>query len=383
MVSSEEIVERSMYMNLLSVALAAGVTLDPDDYLDENGNPTPQSEAQWNTDKKALSKFVYIFGVGNNQERGIKEVPRITLDLQGYYPGVIGMERYQVDDTIKHNPRMIETGYTTKEIVIDVHLVSKTQADMRLLHSIMYKALPSQGYIKPYFNDKEAFFNGGLLPSENIYLEVGNYYDHADTGHGLLEHVYQYKVSDGVVPDEVVNMDLVPIRDITCLIGIKDKPVPGSSNIEAIIHIPEEAINSISVNLSVGVNSYITPIPIDFSKTEGITAYIWDGTRPDQQTVLLTKVDAVPKNTPVLIVSTLESVILYRAEEEPATSNCILRYALPNLDYNTVFIPTVNETTRDLEFIYYETYQSENFYTYIDMSDLAAAPTTVLVEYSL
>lgn len=219
MVSSEEIVERSFYMNLLAVALKAGYTIDPNDYLDERGLPTKETEAAYQAAKKAIKKFVYIFGIGNNQDRGIKEVPRITLDLQGYYPGVIGMERYQLDDTDKSTPRMMETGYTTKEVVIDVHLVSKTQADMRLLHSIMYKALPSQGYIKPFKGDRDEFFNKGLLKAENIYIEVGNYYDHTDTDHGLLEHVYQYKVSDGIVSEDLVDVDIVPIKDIRVLIG--------------------------------------------------------------------------------------------------------------------------------------------------------------------
>ena len=219
MVSSEEIVERSLYMNLLAVALKSGYTIDPDNHLDERGLPTTETEAHQIADKAKVEKVVYSFGICNNQERGIKEVPRITLDLQGYYPGVIGMERFQLDDTDKEHPRMIETGYNTKDIVIDVHLVSKTQADMRLLHSIMYKALPSQGYIKPYMGNKEEFMKSGLLESENIYLEVGNYYDHVDTDHGLLEHVYQYKISDGVVSDEILDMDLVPIKDISVLIG--------------------------------------------------------------------------------------------------------------------------------------------------------------------
>lgn len=219
MVSSEEIIERSMYMNLLAVALKAGVTLDPNEYLNDKGLPTKETEDKYKEDKSKLKRFVYIFGIGNNQERGIKEVPRITLDLQGYYPGVIGMERYQLDDTDKEHPRMIDTGYNTKDIVIDVHLVSKTQQDMRMLHSIMYKALPTQGYIKPYKGNKEAFMNSGLQRSENIYIEVGNYYDHVDTDHGLLEHVYQYKISDGVVSDETLDMELIPIRDISVLIG--------------------------------------------------------------------------------------------------------------------------------------------------------------------
>jgi hypothetical protein len=220
MVSTEEIVERSFYMNLLYVALQAGVTIDPDNYLDESGKPTKDGEQRYRDDLAKLKTFVSIFGIGNNQERGIKFVPRITLELQGYYPGNIGMERYQIDDTIKNNPKIIDTGYDVKDISIDVHLVSKTQADMRLLHSIMYKALPSKGYIKPFINDKEDFFNTGLLKSNNIYIEVGNYYNHDNTDQGLLEKVYTYSVTDGVVTEVGQEVELVPIRDITCLIGL-------------------------------------------------------------------------------------------------------------------------------------------------------------------
>lgn len=237
MVSSEEIVERSFYMNLLAVALKAGNTIDPNDYLDPTtGMPTKETEAKYQKDRKAIKKFVYIFGIGNNQERGIKEVPRITLELQGYYPGMIGMERYQLDDD-KDNPRMLDTGYLSKDIVIDVHLVSKSQADMRLLHSIMYKALPTQGYIKPFLGDKEKFMKEpGLWRSENIYVEVGNYYDHSDTDHGLLEHVYQYKISDGVVNEETAeNFDIVPIKDISVLIGTNDMGEKECS----IVYVPE------------------------------------------------------------------------------------------------------------------------------------------------
>ena len=64
MVSSEEIIERSMYMNLLAVALKAGVTIDPDDYLNSSGLPTKETEARYLADKAKIKKFVYIFGIG-------------------------------------------------------------------------------------------------------------------------------------------------------------------------------------------------------------------------------------------------------------------------------------------------------------------------------
>ena len=51
MVSTEEIVERSVYMNILAVALKSGHTIDPDDYLD-NGLPTIETEKRYKRSTK-------------------------------------------------------------------------------------------------------------------------------------------------------------------------------------------------------------------------------------------------------------------------------------------------------------------------------------------
>ena len=99
----------------------------------------------------------------------------------------------------------------------------------------MYKALPTQGYIKPFLGDKEKFLSEpGLWRSENIYIEVGNYYDHSDTDHGLLEHVYQYKINDGVVNEETAdNFEIVPIKDIRVLIGSQNQGEREYSELQA------------------------------------------------------------------------------------------------------------------------------------------------------
>ena len=58
MVSTEEIVERSVYMNILAVAIKSGHTIDPDDYL-ENGLPTIETEKRYKEDKAKIQKFIY------------------------------------------------------------------------------------------------------------------------------------------------------------------------------------------------------------------------------------------------------------------------------------------------------------------------------------
>jgi hypothetical protein len=219
MVSTQEIVERSVYYALLYTAKINELTLDPDDYLDINtGLPTPETQVRFNRDREAMEKFVAIFGIGNNLSRGQKLCPRITLDLQGYYPGHIGIEKYALSVEDKNNPKRIEySSYTSKDIVIDVHLVANNQPDMRLLHSLMYKALPAMGYIKPYYNDRYEYAQGKISSTDNIFIEVGNYYDHNDVNHGILERVYSYIISDGIIEEPDSDMELVPIRDISVL----------------------------------------------------------------------------------------------------------------------------------------------------------------------
>lgn len=218
MVNLEEIIERSFYIALLHETLKRGLTINPDDYL-VDGLPTEYTADQFEQDKKAIGKkFIYIFGIGNNLVRGPKDCPRITIELNAYYPGDIGTEKFSVEES-EENFDVIEYDYVTKSTNLDIHLVANTQQEMRLLHDIMYRALPAKGYLKPYFNDYEAWKNTPMGATGNLYIEVGNFYDHPDLQHGLLEKVYTYEVSDGLILEEVVSQgEIVPIKDISVLI---------------------------------------------------------------------------------------------------------------------------------------------------------------------
>lgn len=108
--------------------------------------------------------------------------------MQGFYNGDIGVNKYIIGDKLENgNYQASEFPYETKDITLDIHLVANTQQDMRLLHSIMYEALPSRGYVRPYYNDLEEWEDGKVAPTGNLYIEIGNYYDHPDESQGLLE----------------------------------------------------------------------------------------------------------------------------------------------------------------------------------------------------
>lgn len=221
MVTTQEIIERSLYASLMQVALQLNLTVDPEDYLPVS---TTNSE-RYKEDVEGLNKFIYIFGVGNNQVRGPKIVPRITVDLNAYYPGDIGTEAFMVgDEKVNDEYRQYVYPFETKNAQFDIHLVANKSEDMRLLHSIMYTALPVRGYIKPFIEQtlKDYIANKGLNKTGNLYIEIANYYDHNDQEHGLLEKVYSYTVVDSYI-DEVFNEGdtFAPIRDIRALIQLE------------------------------------------------------------------------------------------------------------------------------------------------------------------
>lgn len=231
MISTQEVIERSMYASLMQVALQLNKTIDPDLYLPVS----VENQTRYQRDKDAIGdSFIYIFGVGNNQVRGPKIVPRITLDLNAYYPGNIGTEAFMIGDEKENEEfRQYTYPFETKNVQFDVHLVANTSQDMRLLHSIMYTALPVRGYIKPFIelNLQEYLKNKGLNKTGNLYIEVSNYYDHNDQDHGLLEKVYSYTIIDSYIEENFPEgATFAPIKDIRALIQYYDSDGSVSDN---------------------------------------------------------------------------------------------------------------------------------------------------------
>lgn len=222
MVTTQEIIERSMYASLMQVALQLNMTVNPELYLPVSA----ENSQRYQDDVKALKKFIPIFGVGNNQVRGSKTVPRITIDLNAYYPGNVGTEAFMVGDELENNEyRQYTYPFETKNVQFDVHLVANKSEDMRLLHSIMYTALPVRGYIKPFIEDslQEYLEHKGLNKTGNLYIEISNYYDHNDQEHGLLEKVYSYTLYDSYIEENISSdTTFAPIKDIRALINLID-----------------------------------------------------------------------------------------------------------------------------------------------------------------
>lgn len=207
MVNSQEIVERSVYDALLRVAIALGYSLDPNLYLPES----VANAAKMKSDILALTKYIPIFGTANASAKDQKTTPRIVVNARGFYPGGIGMPKELIEKSVGQGFTINEEPYEVLDQYIDVHLVANTQEDLRLLHQILFWALPQRGYIKPY-NEENFLFSG------NIFIEVGNFYDYPNNTLGLLEKVYQYKVFDTILGEQPDAGTLPAIHNIQVLL---------------------------------------------------------------------------------------------------------------------------------------------------------------------
>lgn len=205
MLDSQEIIERSMYTAILNTALKLGYTLDPSNYLPANS----LNSQKLKEDMKKLDKFVYVFGSGNSFSKDQKITPRIVIHEKGFYPGAIGIPRKLLLENEGIGFTATEVPYETIDQYIDIHIVAQNQADIRLLHQLLFWSIPQRGYIKPYNAEK-------FLPTGNIFLELVNFFDRPDLEYGLIEKIYEFEVYDCLLPPHESTLeDVPPIKDIS------------------------------------------------------------------------------------------------------------------------------------------------------------------------
>lgn len=208
MVDSQEIIERSIYCSILNVAKELGFTVDPNEYLPIN----TQNQQRFKEDISKLTKYIQIFGTGNNQSKDIKLTPRIVVNAKGFYPGNIGLPRQLIEKEEGVGFTVTEEPYETIDQYIDVHLVANNQDDLRLLHKILFWSIPQRGYVKPY-NQQKFLFSG------NIFVELVNFLDIPNLELGLMEKVYEFLIQDTLVLEKAQESYLVPIVDINLLLA--------------------------------------------------------------------------------------------------------------------------------------------------------------------
>ncbi|MEG1415181.1 MAG: hypothetical protein RSC49_01125 [Clostridium sp.] len=211
MIDSQEIIERSVYQSLLNTTMAQGFTLDPNKYFPVS----IQNSKKFETDKIELEKqkgfYVCVFGVGNNQSKGMKTTPRIVVDSQGFLPGDIGLPK-SITEKVEGKYFVSEQSFEAIDQYIDIHLVAENQNQIRLLQNILANSIPQRGYIKPYTYDDPPF-------DGNIYIEASNFYQMPDNEKGIIEKVYQFIIKDTLLPTNTKLTELPKMVDVSLLLN--------------------------------------------------------------------------------------------------------------------------------------------------------------------
>lgn len=183
----EERLERSIFEAIRKECVDKG-------YLPDVSNislypNTPQGNIAF---KNALTNIaldkgfaIEVFGTGNSQAKGVKQMPRIVVDSNGSDLGGLGGDPSV--DYVKQGDSYI--GYTepsqSTDFFTNIILTANTQQQYRVLHSILTMALPKRGYIN-YYDD----------PTEYLFIQNTNHYLKDNDELGIIEMVFTYTVFD-------------------------------------------------------------------------------------------------------------------------------------------------------------------------------------------
>ena len=184
----QERIERSLYHTLRNICVDEGYT--PDITALGAGPYTEANQATWDTLKATIvsTKGFCIEIFSNSQTKGTKDVPRIVIVPRRTLPGDIGspMQPY-----VTNNPEApaslvkMSLPLEASHFYYDVHLITKTAQQDRVLHGILAKAFAKKRYI-PYYDD----------PTELFFIKQTSDYDLPDPTEGIKEQVYTYELPD-------------------------------------------------------------------------------------------------------------------------------------------------------------------------------------------
>ena len=171
----------------------------------------------WESDLKALRgtnihKFVCeVFGVSGYQGNNTKKVPRVVIDTQQFFPGELGGDTtrfYQQANpgdpysVARRQPR-------SADYYFNIHIVTNTAKQLRIIQALIALALPRRGYIKFHFEPVPTF-------SGNLFIENMAFTDHPQTVEGVMEKIYRFRIVDVWETECIVlATNIAPIDNIT------------------------------------------------------------------------------------------------------------------------------------------------------------------------
>lgn len=190
-------IERTLFEAIRKVLVAEGYLPD---ITATSGIPpanvygsSPYSVANQTAWDSAVSNVVNSKGMAvevfsNSVNKGLKKVPRIVIIPRRTMPGDIGAppqlyygSKVPVLDHLAGRMLPLEASH----YYMDVHLISGSATEDRVLNAVLSKALGNKKYLEYY---DEA--------GEYIFLKQYNYYDLPDPIEGQQERIYAYEIPD-------------------------------------------------------------------------------------------------------------------------------------------------------------------------------------------
>jgi hypothetical protein len=201
----QTLIERTVYNALRVAFVEEGYTPEWDDYVSRQA-----FEAALTAIKNGPHGFaVEIFGASTSQDKGNKQVPRVVIVPGKSVPGEVGLEFTPIYEATKDvdgnivDWKKIRHTYQTGHFQFDIHLITNTTKQHRILHHLFNKALGPRKYLSLY-NE----------PETRIFIEQTGYYDQPDTYEGITENVYMYEAKDLYLADGVTIATIQKILNI-------------------------------------------------------------------------------------------------------------------------------------------------------------------------
>lgn len=204
-----ELIERSVFLNLLGAAVSMGYAVDVND-TDEYPK-TALGQAAYDAAQQAIISSkgfaVEVFSNSGMEFKGDKKTPRIVLISEGFWPGSRGLSP-GVTYTAKNANTFSAIQYPTRSsrLFFRVHIVTERTSQFRILNGIVSVALPSRGYIANYTDNTEKWF-----------IEKLNYLEYSDIKSGISEGAYRFYIDDVLETKPGELYTVAPIKSIEVL----------------------------------------------------------------------------------------------------------------------------------------------------------------------
>tara|TARA_R110002020_G_scaffold54690_5_gene152279 strand:- start:5881 stop:6576 length:696 start_codon:yes stop_codon:yes gene_type:complete len=201
----QEVIERSLFERLRTECVDKGYLPDITTFPETPTGNTDYIAAIKTISDSAKGFAIEPFQNSSSQAKGMKRVPRIVINPQPFMEGALGGDSsrvYQLNGTT-YDAKVLPP--QTSEYYFNVHLVSSSATQMRILNAIMSLSIPVRGYI-PFYNNSNF----------NFFVRKLSGYNAPQTDEGIQETVYRFQVPDVFeVEDNIVATGIAKLNKIT------------------------------------------------------------------------------------------------------------------------------------------------------------------------